>query len=52
MVLTGVLFGALEGGAGAMQREAGVPAGWVNAVEALVILSILAADRLIRRREA
>ena len=52
VVLTGALFGALEGGAGAMQREAGVPAGWVDAVEALVILSILAADRLIRRREA
>lgn len=51
VVLTGALFGALEGGAGAMQREAGVPSGWVQAVEALAILSILAADRLVRRRE-
>jgi simple sugar transport system permease protein len=51
VVLTGTLFGALEGGAGAMQREAGVPAGWVQAVEALVILSILAADRFVRGRE-
>ena len=52
VVLTGALFGALEGGAGAMQREAGVPAGWVQAVEALAILSILAADRFVRGREA
>ena len=34
-----------------MQREAGVRSGWVQAVEALAILSILAADRLVRRRE-
>ena len=50
VLLTGVLFGALEGGAVAMQREAGVPAGWVQAVEALVILSVLAVDRFLTRR--
>ncbi len=49
VLLTGLLFGALEGGAGAMQRAAGVPAAWVGAVEALAILSVLAVDQLVRR---
>ena len=49
VVLTGLFFGALQGGAGAMQRNAGIPAVWVNAVEALVILSVLAVDQLRRR---
>ncbi len=49
VLLTGVLFGALESGAGAMQRAAGIPAAWVAAVEALVILSVLAVDQVLRR---
>lgn len=49
VVLAGVFFGALEGGAGAMQRAAAVPAAWVSVVVALVILSVLAVDRLRRR---
>ncbi|HKJ02804.1 MAG TPA: ABC transporter permease [Longimicrobiales bacterium] len=49
VVATGILFGALEGGAGSMQRVAGIPATWVIAVEALVILSVLAVDQLRRR---
>lgn len=49
VLAAGVLFGALEGGAGAMQRTAGIPAAWVSAVEAMVILSVLAADQLRRR---
>jgi simple sugar transport system permease protein len=49
VVLTAAFFGALEGGAGAMQRTAGVPAAWVNAVEALAILSLLVVDRGVRR---
>jgi general nucleoside transport system permease protein len=52
VVIAGVLFGALEGGAGAMQREAGIPAAWVTAVEALVILAVLAVDQLRRRAPA
>ena len=54
VVVAGILFGALEGGAGSMQRMAGIPATWVIAVEALVILSVLAVDQLRRRvvREA
>jgi simple sugar transport system permease protein len=49
VVLTAMLFGALEAGASAMQRSAGVPAAWVNGIQALVILSVLAVDRGLRR---
>ena len=49
VLLSGALFGALEGGAGAMQREAGVPSTWVGVVQALAILSVLALDQLRRR---
>ena len=49
VIAAGILFGGLEGGAGAMQRSAGVPAAWVRAVEALVILAALALDRGVRR---
>ena len=49
VLLTGIFFGALEGGSGAMQREAGIPAAWVSGIEALVLLSVLASDRLFRR---
>jgi simple sugar transport system permease protein len=52
IVLTGFLFGALEAGAGAMQRDAGVPAVAVFISEALIILTVLAADVLARRQEA
>jgi simple sugar transport system permease protein len=48
VVLAGVLFGALEAGAGAMQREAGVPAVAVYVVEAVVILVVLLAESLRR----
>jgi ABC-type uncharacterized transport system permease subunit len=49
VLLTGTFFGALEGGAGAMQRVAGIPAAWVRGVEALVILSVLAVDVAFKR---
>lgn len=45
VVAVAVMFGALEGGAGAMQREAGIPEAWVSGIEALVILAVLAADQ-------
>ncbi len=51
VVLTGILFGALQAGAGAMQRDAGIPAAWVGVVEALVILAVLGLDRARRMRE-
>jgi simple sugar transport system permease protein len=50
VVVTGILFGALQAGAGAMQRDAGIPAAWVGVVEALVILAVLAIDRVRRAR--
>ncbi len=46
VVASGVLFGALEAGASAMQRDAGVPATTVSVVEALLILLVLAAGRV------
>ena len=45
VVAAGVLFGALEAGAGAMQRDAGVPAVAVYLVEAVVILVAILAAR-------
>lgn len=50
VLVTGVLFGALQAGAGAMQRDAGIPAAWVGVVEALVILAVLGLDRVRRLR--
>jgi ABC-type uncharacterized transport system permease subunit len=44
IVVTGILFGALEVGAGAMQRDAGIPAVIVYVVEAVIILALLLAD--------
>ena len=49
VVVTGVLFGALEAGAGAMQRDAGVPAVAVYVVEAVVIVVVLLAEAGARR---
>jgi ABC-type uncharacterized transport system permease subunit len=48
VVLAALLFGALEAGAGAMQREAGVPAVAVYVVEAVVILVVLLAESVRR----
>ena len=48
VIVAGVLFGALQAGSGAMQRDAGIPSAWVGVVEALVILAVLAIHRLRR----
>ena len=45
VLVTALLFGALEAGGAAMQRDAGVPSVLVSVVEALLILMVLAADR-------
>ena len=45
VVGTGILFGALESGALAMQRDAGVPSVLVDVLEALLILGFLALER-------
>lgn len=44
IILSGVMFGALEAGAGAMQRDAGVPSVAVYVVEAAVIVVALLAN--------
>jgi general nucleoside transport system permease protein len=49
VLAAGLLFGALEAGAGAMQREAGIPAVLVYVVEAAVIIAVLLADAASRR---
>ncbi|HEX5005268.1 MAG TPA: ABC transporter permease [Gemmatimonadales bacterium] len=49
IVLTGIVFGALEAGAGAMQRDAGIPAVAVYVVEGAVILVLLLGDAFARR---
>lgn len=41
VVATGVLFGALEAGATAMQRDAGVPASVAGVIEAALVLAVL-----------
>ncbi|HLV25272.1 MAG TPA: ABC transporter permease [Gemmatimonadales bacterium] len=51
-VPSALLFGALQAGAGAMQRDAGVPLVVVSVVEALLILAVLAMARLRSDGEA
>ncbi len=48
VVLAGLFFGILEGGASAMQRQAGIPAVWVGFIEAIVILTVVSFERLGR----
>lgn len=50
VVLTALLFGALEAGAGAMQRDAGVPSTLVSVIEASLILAVVGAQALRWRR--
>lgn len=52
VIAAGILFGALEAGASAMQRDAGVPAVTVYVVEAVVILLVLLADVAARRLQS
>jgi simple sugar transport system permease protein len=51
-ILTGLLFAAIEAGASAMQREAGVPAVAVYVVEAAITIVVLLVDASARRRAA
>ncbi len=52
VIATGILFGALESGALAMQREAGVPAVVVTTIEAVLILMVVATARWLPRGTA
>ncbi len=49
VVLAAIGFGALEAGASAMQRDAAVPAVWVDVITALTILGVVAFNRRWRR---
>ncbi|HMC55319.1 MAG: ABC transporter permease [Gemmatimonadetes bacterium] len=51
VVATAVLFGALEAGAGAMQRDAGVPSTLVSVIEAALILAVVATQSFRSRRQ-
>jgi simple sugar transport system permease protein len=42
IIPSAIFFGGLEAGATAMQRDAGVPAGFVAFIEAVIILAVLA----------
>jgi simple sugar transport system permease protein len=46
IILTGIGFGALEAGATAMQRDAGVPSVLVSVIEAALILVFVAFERV------
>lgn len=50
IVPSALLFGALESGAAALQRSAGVPSVIVYAIEAAIILAVVAVDRRWRAR--
>jgi ABC-type uncharacterized transport system permease subunit len=50
VILTAVLFGALEAGAGAMQRDAAIPSTLVSVLEALLILVVVGAQAVRLRR--
>jgi simple sugar transport system permease protein len=45
-IVAALLFGALQAGAAAMQRDAGVPAVMVSVVEACIIVLLLASERV------
>ena len=45
VVATGIVFGALEAGAAAMQRDAGVPSVTVSVIEACVVLALVAVGK-------
>ena len=52
VVLSAMLFAALEAGAGAMQRDAGVPSTLVSVIEASLILAVVGVQAVRRRRTA
>jgi simple sugar transport system permease protein len=45
VIATGILFGALEAGASALQRDAGIPATLAAVIEASIILIVIGVER-------
>jgi simple sugar transport system permease protein len=52
VIPSALLFGALEAGAAAMQRDAGVPSALVSVIEAVLILGVVGAQALRQRQAA
>lgn len=52
VLVSAILFAALAAGAGAMQRDAGVPATLVSVIEAMLILAVVAVQTVRWRRRA
>jgi ABC-type uncharacterized transport system permease subunit len=52
VIATGIIFGALEAGAAAMQRDAGVPSVVASVIEAAIILGLVAIERTRSTRES
>ena len=46
IIITGILFGALEAGASALQRNANVPATLASVIEASIVLAVIAIGQL------
>lgn len=46
VIATGIFFGALEAGASALQRDAGIPVTVASVIEAVIILAVLAAGSI------
>lgn len=49
LIASALFFGALEAGAAALQRSAGIPSVTVYVVEALIIVALVLADQRVRR---
>lgn len=49
IIASATFFAALEAGASAMQRDAGIPSSFVSIIEALLILAVIGAETLRRR---
>lgn len=49
VIPSSLLFGALNAGAAAMQRDAAVPAGYVEFIQAVIVLALLAAPHVTAR---
>jgi simple sugar transport system permease protein len=52
VIPSALLFGALEAGAAAMQRDAGMPATFVSVLEAVLILGVVGVQAIRKRHDA
>jgi ABC-type uncharacterized transport system permease subunit len=52
VIATGILFGALEAGANALQRDANIPSTLASVIEAAIILFVIAISQIRLRRKS